>query len=528
LPLFVCGIPEVSAVNISIILPSSGYTAQAGVRIRYKRIEPPLQRQGYILHFVPIDAIKSEADLAPGVVLFSKCQDARAVALAELAQSSGHVVGLDLFDDYFSQVADARFSPQRHWLASMARFVSFYLTSTERMAAVARIYMPDTPALVLRDPFDRFDADRIASDLREKREKCLSSQRINFLWFGIGDNPNFPVGLEDLAGQAEALRHFRRCGYDVELKILTNERALNADGLALLRRLGVPFSLDRWSLEAEAMALAESFASFIPVNAQPFSIAKSLNRAVTAIAAGNQVLSTGYPLYSPLSGHVYSDWASMAADLQSDDLRVRPSTLRSIASKLDELANPEREAESLAGFLGQFAPPATLAERGPPSRMPGNIAVMHGFLTNSAVHKFAQQFGWLSLGTPLTPAGLAFDAHLGFFGDERLPGLRLSKRAPKLINPQFKRLLQSAPASLGKGGPFFISDADGSDKLGLRWLSRLSVGSMAERAAFRDQIMEHSRQAFEQLFGDLNIVESEMDPSLQPSGLYHFSAPRGQ
>lgn len=515
-------------MNINIILPSSSHTAHAGVRIRYKRMEAPLLRQGYSLRFVPIDAIKSDEDLAPGVVLFSKCQDARALALAELAQSVGHVVGLDLFDDYFSQVADARFSPQRHWLARAERLVTFYLASTERMAAVARAYMPDTPALVLRDPFDFFDADRIASDLREKREKCLSSRRINILWFGIGDNPNFPVGLEDLAAQAEALRPLRRCGYDVQLKILTNERALNADGLALLRRLGVPFSLDRWSLEAEAMALAESFASFIPVNAQPFSIAKSLNRAVTAIAAGNQVLSTGYPLYSPLSGHVYRCSASMAADLQSDELRVRPSTLRSIAGKLDELANPEREAESLAGFLGQFAPPGTVAEGGPPSRKPKNIAVMHGFLTNSAVHKFAQQFGWLSLGTPLTPAGLAFDAHLGFFGAERIAGLRLSKRAPKLINREFKRVLQSAPASLGKGGPFFISEADGSDKLGLRWLSQLSIGSMAERVAFRDEIMERSRQAFEQLFGDLNIVESEMEPSLQPSGLGHYSAPRGQ
>ena len=75
----------------------------------------------------------------------------------------------------------------------------------------------------------------------------------------------------------------------------------------MLRRLAVPYSVEEWSEERERLLLSRALVSFLPVNAQNFSVVKSLNRAVSALCAGCQVLSSGYPLYESLAPFVYRD-----------------------------------------------------------------------------------------------------------------------------------------------------------------------------------------------------------------------------
>lgn len=502
-------------MNVTIIVPSERYLDQAGARIRYRRIEPHLHQRNWKLRLLPIDQIDGLKGLAPGILLFSKCQDARATALAAAASEQGYRVGIDLFDDYFSQVGDARFAPQRHWLAQMAPVADFYLCSTDRMGEVASRYMPDKSGLVLNDPFDCLDIDRLAIDLARKRDHATSTRTMSVLWFGIGDNPNFPVGLEDLAGQSDTVNMLRRSGFNVHVTVLTNERALDAHGLGLLRRLAVPFTVKRWSVEAEQAALQENFLSFIPVNSQPFSIAKSLNRAVSALTGATQLLSSGYPLYSTLSDFVYRDAAALLRDLNSDALKLRKATTTRFARTLDAIANPEREASELAEFLDRIS--GMSAADSPKKAIAGNAqtAILHGFKTHSAIHQFALKMGWLSLATPFAPGGIQFDAHLGFFGEDGHPALRLSKRAHKLLLPRFKRMLESAPANLGKGGPNQIPLHEIAAEFPLEWFHSLGTRSMGERIANRHLVAQECRHLFGRLFGDLAFVESELDAGLQ-------------
>lgn len=513
-------------MNLTVIIPSRQSLSQAGVRIRYDRIASHLRTCGWELRLQPINELASFDKLPPGPILFSKCHDAQSLILGRIAKEAGYPVGVDLFDDYFSQLSDVRFQHLRNWLSNMAELADFYVCSTPRMAEIASHYMPGTPGLIVNDPVEGIDHDRLRDELQWKRDDALRNRRLKILWFGIGDNPSFPVGLEDLAAQADQLRAFEQRGFTVQLTVLTNERSLNKRGLALLSRLGLSINLKTWSVEAEQIALSENLLSYLPVNSQPFSVAKSLNRAVTALAGGTQLLSVGYPLYAPLSDFIYRGSCDLLDDLSRDALKLRGDTLGALAETLDKLASPEREAAGLAEFLGKIGSNRPDARSsGVPTR-PSKVrgAVLHGFQPNPTVHQFAQGMGLLSLATPLTPAKIAYDAHLGLFGRDRLPAFRLTKKAMALLPASIRQLARSAPASLGGGPPIMIPLNAIDLETELNWLSEISRRSMADRIVIQDMAMDQSRRLYERLFGELDFIDSEQEPLLVTRGAKTGSA----
>ncbi len=152
-------------MKISILVPSETYLDAAGVRIRYLRLVEPLARIGWTLDVILIDDVP---DFAPGgehIYILSKCQDARALAFATAARRAGFTVGVDLFDDYFSQKDDSRFAGQRRWLQAIAEEANFFLCSTPRMLELAKAYFADGDGHVLNDPHDQFDPLRLSQEL---------------------------------------------------------------------------------------------------------------------------------------------------------------------------------------------------------------------------------------------------------------------------------------------------------------------------------------------------------------------------
>lgn len=497
-------------MKIAIIVPSEQYLTQAGTRIRYQRIEDGLAANGWTMSLVPMEELGGSRSFNADAVLFSKCQDARAVALAYEARTAGLAVGVDLFDDYFSQLSDVRFAPQRSWLRQMAESASFFLCSTPRMAQVAENYFQGAPGHVLSDPFGAFDAKALPLELAQKREQALRERRLNVLWFGIGDNPNFPVGLHDLAANAEVLRGLAQGGFDVRLTILTNRRALDQLGLARLRSLTVPFTVEEWSVERESEALASHLISFVPVNAQGFSIAKSLNRGVSALTGGTQLLSAGYPLYAPLGNFVYRDPAALIADLETDTLLLRPDTLDAFSGLIRNLSDPDHESSRLAGFINDMVSVTRAAQ----SLTPAVIAILHGSRTTGGIHKFAQGRGWLSLGSPFTPAGAAYDAHLGFFGEGRTPAFRFSKRFRDLLDKPLRSLAIPVPASEGKGPPFEIPLTNMGVNLPMKDLASSIVRSCGDRISTYTFVMAETLRLYTGLLEGIRIFGSELEAAL--------------
>ena len=96
-------------MKIAVLIPSEKQKEQAGVRIRYDRIAEPLKALGHSLELIPIQSLTEAQSRKHDVFLVSKCYDARAPLAAMHLAAAGKFVGVDLFDDYFSQRQDSRF-----------------------------------------------------------------------------------------------------------------------------------------------------------------------------------------------------------------------------------------------------------------------------------------------------------------------------------------------------------------------------------------------------------------------------------
>jgi hypothetical protein len=176
---------------------------------------------------------------------------------------------------------------------------------------------------------------------------------------------------------------------------------VTADALAALHRLALPFEIDEWSEPREATLLDRCTACFLPVNAQSFSVVKSLNRAVTALTAGTQVLSAGYPLYESLGEFIYRDAGQLLADLEDRRPLLRPETLESFDQLMESYASPTAEAYKLSAFLQKFSPRPT-------TQMP-HLAVVHGPYSTRGAHLFVQSMGGLSVASPFARQQLPYD-----------------------------------------------------------------------------------------------------------------------
>lgn len=426
-------------MKIGVIVPSTEYLAQAGVRIRYRRIAPHLAALGHELVIEVIENVRGATDLGCDAYLFSKCYDARAIVLARMMRAAGKLVAIDLFDDMFSQRDDSRFVRHRAWLREIAETIDFGLCSTERMRAILHDYAPALPAHVLNDPFESFDRTHLARRIEQKRREALDGRTLRLLWFGVGDNPHFTVGLADLAAFAPTLQRLRANGFEIELDILTNRRALTERGLRMIRRLGMPHRVEEWTADREIDLLDASLLSFLPVNGQGFSNAKSLNRAVTALTGGTQILSAGYPLYAPLAEFIYRDAGALLADLEADRLRLSGATLDALAERFAGFGDPTREVGKLADFLAGLRPGAA----GPPAE----LAVIHGRKSPVQVHKQVQRLKQLSVGSPYAASGLNFDVRLVPLPGTATIEVLLSERAAARLAAEDAACLVDRPDS---------------------------------------------------------------------------------
>jgi hypothetical protein len=120
-------------MKISVLIPSEDYRQQAGARIRYQRIETYLRALGHELTAHPIDEFTSLGAFVDDVYVISKIHDPRSLLAADLAQEAGRLVGVDLFDDYYSQDDNPRLARMRLWLHALKPKLDFLLCSTPEM-----------------------------------------------------------------------------------------------------------------------------------------------------------------------------------------------------------------------------------------------------------------------------------------------------------------------------------------------------------------------------------------------------------
>ena len=439
-------------MRVAVVMNSREQQALAGARIRYQRITPHLARSGHALEFVTIADFDAKNPPLHDTYLFSKCQDAR-IMIARLLRAHGHLVGIDGFDDYFSHSDDSRLVRQRSWLKEMSACCDFFICSTERMYAIFAEYIPGRPGHILNDPYEVFSPKDIAPSMERRLETALADRHVEVAWFGVGDNRNFSVGIADLAAQASKLTALRRRGFSITLSVLTNKRALTADGLAALRRIDVDTRVDEWSLEAEAQLLSRSLVGFLPVNAQPFSIAKSLNRAVTALTAGVQVLSSNYRLYRPLGRFIYDSSEELAQDLEAGAPKLSSASLPELTEVLTAWSDPVAEARSLATFLDKLPRRADVVGAWPERKM----AMLAGVRSPAVVPQLVHRMEQLTVGGLFTPGKV--DDDVLFLREEKQIRIRLSPGALACLGAEAAlQVSEAATPLIGGGREMRLSD----------------------------------------------------------------------
>lgn len=486
-------------MKLAVLVPSEAYKSYAGVRIRYNRIAPKLAGHGVEVVLADIGQFDPGTADCDGIII-SKCHDARSLIAAATLSERGKLVGVDLFDDYFSPPDDSRLTRYRNWLAQLVDLCDFALCSTPAMAEVVRQYRSSLPTHIMSDPAPAEGSDAISGLPERKLADARDRREIRVCWFGIGDNPYFPVGLTDLAAYASVLPTLSRTGFDVRLKVVTNARALTPEGLAMLRRLPVRTDIEVWSEEAEEDALQKALVAFLPVNAQPFSIAKSLNRAVTALSAGCQVLSVGYPLYASLDPLVYRDTEALLQDLEAGSVRFSAGSQEEYRRIIHNCASAENEARRLAAFVESLAPQAREGY--------GPLCLIHGHSTRQEAHNSIRQVNGLSVASPYCSAALDFDV---LFRGARSGGKMLvaQSAAPRLL-PQVRARANRGERLNGRRY-LQISGAESWNGQAPEWLDWEKAPIPFQLATYV-QSLGHMENALSAAFGPCRTIVSETSP----------------
>ncbi len=383
-------------MNICVVVPSSEYLGQAGVRIRYERISAHLLIHGVVLRFKVIDEFVENSYFNDDVYIISKVYDFRAVLLASEITASGKLVGPDLFDDYFSDTEDFRFTRLRNWLAELIKFSSFALCSTNKIKNDLKAYLEKVPSHVMNDPaeIEHEGIQKVLELIESKQSQLRDTQELRIVWFGIGDNPHFDVGIQDLVRFApQALRKLKVAFPDIKLTLLTNKRALTTDAYELLKKLPVKYNVELWSEEKEQALLAGASVALLPVNYQSFSKVKSFNRAITALTNGAQVLSLGYDLYAPLKEIIYRRPEELIEDLESSSLRFSSDNISVINELFAKFASPVNEASKLVNFI------ATLNAPNEKSKNYVKLVSL-GSNLDKKLYKFAAKHNWICVSPP--------------------------------------------------------------------------------------------------------------------------------
>lgn len=504
-------------MKIRAIVQAEHWLNRAGVRIRYRRIAPHMTTLGARIEVGVIDKLDNTLAMDDDVVILSKCNDVRALLAADLLRRRGVVVGLDMFDDYFSPQTSACLS-HREFLREMAERVDFFLCSTPRMQAVVKAFAPNKPSHILNDPFDQIDENHLQKRIHEKAQRAIETRRLDVLWFGIGENPVFPVGVSDLSAFAFALKPLMQLNFDVRLKVLTNLGALHSQNLARLRGLGVQIEIEEWTEEGEEAAIDDALLAFIPVNYQNFSTAKSLNRGISALTGGAQLLSAGYDLYSAIGDFRYRDASTFLSDLQSGRLKMRADTLPALFRCLDEIADPLNEPRKLISFLKQFSSQdQTSSSKMVLSRNTGPQAVLFGRRSSAAEFVYCRDRNVLSIGTPFCSSGRKFDLHFDFEDGVGEIEIRVAESGARAISGESHSLL-TATRNADPNYPFTMKLPTTPDGDALKALRPYMIDSRAGQMVHYTRNMNAIESIAKVLLKTTRIFRSELQTPLMGLG----------
>ncbi|ABB33923.1 hypothetical protein [Synechococcus sp. CC9605] len=335
-----------------IIYPNKEWMNSGGARIRYKRLEPFIKAKNVELVYKPINKVSVKLLKEVNIAIIVKVYGLDSLRIISFCKSCGIGVGIDLFDDYFSDETLNLLHDKYNWIKIASIMCDFVICSTEKMKEIAAKFVPKKSIHLVKDTCESNILSEETEELiSQKVNSWKASGHLNILWFGIGDNPYFEVGIKNLANYSNSLFQFRKSFGSITFTILTNERALTQENLSFISNLPIEANVELWSPQLEAKLLREAHVTIIPVSHQQFSIAKSSNRCITALSYGCQVLSNGYNLYSDFTDLIYRSTGELIHHYKHDTLKLNNDSLPGFIDKCNANYNPEAQADNTVRFF---------------------------------------------------------------------------------------------------------------------------------------------------------------------------------
>lgn len=278
--------------------------------VRYRLLMPLAALRAGGVSIERFDAARDAASY--DAVIFSKSHSAAAVAAAQVLRAAGRAVVVDLCDNLAAahavrHVSDARLERFRAMLACATHLtfstamLADQIAATLPCACVDRRIIPDA----LDMPGTASVAGMTAPGQRQlaRLDRFLGRRpdALHAIWFG--------KSLGRVSGYAHlhaAAARLAAQPFPVTLTVLSNA----AVRWWLERwRWRIPVHYVGWRQETAAAVLARHRVAVLPVQANDYTLGKTINRPATAILAGLGVVADAIPSYEELRPFVaLDDW----------------------------------------------------------------------------------------------------------------------------------------------------------------------------------------------------------------------------
>jgi hypothetical protein len=247
-----------------------------------------------------------------GAVVFSKIYDEKAIAAARALKAAGARVILDLCDNHF--YGDDAFTRERTGrLGRMIEAADLVVSSTAVLTDQLRERFPGIAdrLTLIPDYLEEASAsqptflDRLALG-RLDRFFARTPGSLRLIWFGNHGAGPAPAGMADLALIRTAVEA-QAAATPLTLTVMSNSLAKY---LRLVRPWAIPTIYLGWTAGRADAVLRRHHVAVLPINRNPFTVAKTINRPATALRAGLGVIADAIPSYEELRPYIpLDDWA---------------------------------------------------------------------------------------------------------------------------------------------------------------------------------------------------------------------------
>jgi len=292
-------------------LPHTKNKNVASYRLRCLNIIEELNSLGYEV------SLYKKGD-KPNILILSKRYDATTIKEAiDLKEKHGTLIHLDLCDNHFYyNVPEAAAIQRAEMLRNAINHVDVVIVSTDYLAGVVRKELKNRKDIIVIGDMVEYPSRLRLTDviknlasygryqgLKIKLKAMDGDKNSRLLWFGNHGSNYTSGGMDDLKGIYPYLEKMNK-HTAISLTVISNNKDKFNE---LTKDWGFSCFYIPWNKALFSELLFMHCVSLIPINKNPFTLAKTSNRVTTSLAHGLTVFADEIEDYKPLAGYIYLD-----------------------------------------------------------------------------------------------------------------------------------------------------------------------------------------------------------------------------